>query len=88
MNRLQTWHGVKVVLEARRTALNEEIAGYPAPITACDAQFNHLLEARRQIRTELSRLEAARAVPGTDVSLSEFLRSSTFLHCDDEVNGQ
>ena len=32
-----------------RVALNREIGAYPAPIPACDAQFNGLLEERRRL---------------------------------------
>ena len=60
MSRPQTWQAVRDRLEARRAALNEEIAAYPAPITGCDAQFNHLLDERRRINAELARLEEAR----------------------------
>jgi len=79
MNRPQTWKGVRDELEARRTALNVEIAAYPAPITACDAQFNHLLETRREIGVELGRLDAAMTAARTDDALSEFLQGSPFF---------
>ncbi|MCH8238506.1 MAG: hypothetical protein IIB62_00370 [Proteobacteria bacterium] len=59
MNAPGTWRELKHRLEARRTALNVEIAAYPGPITGCDAQFNHLLELRSGINLELKRLEEA-----------------------------
>ncbi len=31
-----------------RDRINDAIGSYPAPIPACDAQFNHLLEERRR----------------------------------------
>ena len=40
-------------LEQQRVRIQEEIANYPPPITACDAQFNHLLEQRSRIAREL-----------------------------------
>ena len=45
----------------------EEIRAYPAPIPACDAQFNHLLELRRLLPGELARLEAAACDPAASV---------------------
>lgn len=41
-------------LEQQRVRIQEEIANYPPPITACDAQFNHLLEQRSRIARELA----------------------------------
>ena len=49
MSKLQTWQAVQDKLETMRVALNQEIASYPAPITGCDAQFNHLLEQRTDL---------------------------------------
>ena len=37
--------------ELRR--LNREIGDYPAPITGCDAQFNHFLERRSELERKL-----------------------------------
>ena len=48
-----------------------EIGVYPAPITACDAQFNHLLERRRAIGRELRRLN--------DLSDAEVIDESQFV---------
>ena len=45
--------GVKSQLEAEKIRLNTAIRSYPSPIPACDAQFNHLLEKRTQLATEL-----------------------------------
>lgn len=48
-------------LEAERKRIAVQIAGYPPPIPACDAQFNHLLERRERIQNALAllgRLEA------------------------------
>ena len=45
---------IRNLLEQQRVRIQEEIANYPPPITACDAQFNHLLEQRSQIARELA----------------------------------
>ena len=45
-------------LEDERHRVNEEIRNYPAPIPACDAQFNYLLEERVRIAQELAGLKA------------------------------
>lgn len=42
-------------LDDERHRINEEIRNYPAPITACDAQFNYLLEQQKEIVQELGR---------------------------------
>lgn len=47
-------------LEAERQAIKAELAVYPAPITGCDAQYNHLSEERRRLAGELRRLAALR----------------------------
>jgi hypothetical protein len=36
-------------LEVELQRIKEEIAGYPAPIAGCDAQFNHLLAERQRL---------------------------------------
>ena len=43
-------------LEQERARINREIRDYPAPIPACDEQFNHLLEERTRVAVELGRL--------------------------------
>jgi hypothetical protein len=45
---------IRSLLEQQRVRIQEEIANYPPPITACDAQFNHLLEQRSRIARELA----------------------------------
>ena len=70
-----TWREVKDRLQAQRAALNEEIAAYPAPVTGCDAQFNHLLAQRSGINLELKRLEEA---SGDAAALRAFMQSSDF----------
>lgn len=48
---------VKQHLEDVRLKLHDEISTYPRPITACDAQFNYLLEKRTQLGSELGMVE-------------------------------
>lgn len=48
--------------EARRL-ITREISAYPAPISGCDAQFNHLLAERARIANTLAALEATPFVP-------------------------
>ena len=77
MSRLQTWRSVRDELEARRAALNGEIASYPAPITACDAQFNHMLELRAGLNTQLVLL--SRISEGADAkTLARFVAACPF----------
>ena len=45
---------IRSLLEQQRVRIQEEIANYPPPITAFDAQFNHLLEQRSRIARELA----------------------------------
>ncbi len=61
-------------MELLSKAVAEEILRYPAPIPACDDQFNHLLELRRLLPAELARLEAAR--DDGSVSAAQFIRTS------------
>ena len=62
----QEWDSLRHGLEALATSVATEIRAYPRPITACDAQFNHLLELRRLVPLELQRLEAAATDPRHD----------------------
>jgi hypothetical protein len=68
------WQSLRRDLEALAASVTAEIVAYPRPITACDAQFNHLLELRRLVPQEMQRLEAAAGDPGFTVE--EFLRTS------------
>lgn len=47
-------------LEAERAAVKAKLRVYPAPITACDANYNHLAEERRRLSGELARLAELR----------------------------
>ena len=53
-------------LQAARVALNKEIGTYPAPIPACDAQFNGLLEQRRQLSRAIKAIDAILAGGATE----------------------
>jgi hypothetical protein len=44
------------LLMAERDRINAEIRSYPTPITACDQQFNFLLEERTRIAIVLEQL--------------------------------
>lgn len=77
------WDALRERLEVRRRAVAAEIGAYPAPITGCDAQFNHLTEERRRLAREIARLDDARAQDGS--SIGEFIRSSTVL--DETLTG-
>ena len=68
------WESLRRDLEALATSVAADIRAYPRPITACDAQFNHLLELRRLVPLELQRLEAAARVPG--MTADAFIGSS------------
>jgi hypothetical protein len=68
------WIDLRRCLLALMQEVGAEISAYPGPITACDAQFNHLLELRRMLPAELARLEAATADPSA--SAEDFIRSS------------
>lgn len=62
--------------------VRDEISQYPAPIPACDAQFNYLLKVRDALSSELARV---RELMGQDTcensrtSIEAFLNSSTCL---------
>ena len=57
------WADLRRRLQSLTEQVGEEIRAYPAPIPACDAQFNHLLDLRRLLPQELGRLEAATIEP-------------------------
>ncbi len=50
-------------LLAAQKLLNTQIRTYPAPISGCDAQFNHLLGERQRICRALSALTTEIFVP-------------------------
>jgi hypothetical protein len=79
------WTRIHRHLEAEMRRVREEIRTYPAPIPACDAQYNFLLEEREALTSELHRLREL--MQGTDssedpsISVDEFLNMTT--HLDD-----
>ncbi len=68
------WNALRLGVQALRQTVAQEISAYPRPITACDAQFNHLLELRRLLPVELQRLDAAAEDPAA--SVEDFVRAS------------
>ena len=68
------WERLRLGMELLSKAVAEEILRYPAPIPACDDQFNHLLELRRLLPAELTRLDAAQEADSVEVS--DFIQSS------------
>lgn len=85
MSLLATWNDARQALAARRAEIDALIASYPPPIPACDAQFNHLLEQRREIGQELVRLEDAMA---RGDKVDAFLKSSHALDITGEEKQQ
>ena len=43
------WQDIRVKLEHARQRIQAEITRYPAPIPACDADFNFMLEERARL---------------------------------------
>ena len=74
MSTAAEWSALRAALESLRQSVGEEISSYPSPITACDAQFNRLLELRRMLPEEIERANAAGDNAGA--SLEAFLRDS------------
>ncbi len=54
------WDALRARLERMQKEVAAEIRAYPAPIPACDAQYNHLLARREALSEALARLDAAR----------------------------
>jgi len=50
-------------LAAARHHLQDEISNYPAPISGCDAQFNHLLRERQRVLAAIRSLDEFVFVP-------------------------
>ena len=79
MSGFDNWEDLREALEARRKEINEEISSYPPPITGCDAQFNHLLEARQNLNRELGRLQDEMAKDTGAPAIAAFAESCPFL---------
>lgn len=73
--------------------VRDEIRNYPGPIPACDAQFNHLLEEREALTSEIGRVRDLMAgEPGSRdvaVAIDEYLTVTTCLSdaAKDEIRG-
>lgn len=50
------WERIQEYLEREMSVVRKEIRSYPAPIPACDAQFNYLLERREALASEILRV--------------------------------
>jgi len=50
-------------LESAKVLLNDEIRNYPAPVSGCDAQYNHLLVERKRVARALSALSEPLHIP-------------------------
>ena len=74
MNTEADWHSLRLRLEALQHSVADEIRGYPTPIPACDAQFNHLLELRGLLPGELARLD--RTAQDGSATPGDFILSS------------
>ena len=70
------WDVLQFRLSQLREAMAAEIRAYPAPIPACDAQYNHLLERRTALAAALASLDAARE---TGTATAEEFRASAPL---------
>ena len=71
------WDVLQVRLTQLREAVAAEIRAYPAPIPACDAQYNHLLERRAALNEARARLDAARE--GGVATAEDFLAKTPLL---------
>ena len=72
-------------LEARKQRLYDEIRSYPTPITACDQQFNYLLDQQTRIAEDLARLKnlIAEAPSGDPIALlASLIRSLSSIDDD------
>jgi hypothetical protein len=78
-----TWAEIESLLVSRLAAVEREIRQYPAPIPACDAQFNHLLDERSAIPQEMVRAgiaaEVSKSLPERQRALDEFIAASAYV---------
>ncbi len=70
------WDALRARLAHLQEAVAAELHAYPAPIPACDAQYNHLLERRTALAEARARLDAARE---DTAATAEDFRASTPL---------
>jgi len=71
------WDGLRARLVLLQEAVAAEIGAYPAPIPACDAQYDHLQERRAALVEARARLDAARQ--GGAGTVEDFLASTPIL---------
>ena len=71
------WDVLQFRLTRLREAVAAEIRAYPAPIPACDAQYNHLLERRTALAAALASLDATRE--GSTTTPEEFRAKTPLL---------
>ncbi len=71
------WNALRARLVQLQEAVAAEISAYPAPIPACDAQYNHLLERRAALAEARARLDAARQ--GGAGTAGDFLAATPLL---------
>lgn len=77
------WRQIQSALLDQKAEINRAIREYPLPITACDEQFNLLLEKRSAITRELGRFNRLCGERTNEMidqaALDEFIQSSLFL---------
>jgi hypothetical protein len=71
------WDALHARLGQLQETVAAEIRAYPAPIPACDAQYNHLLERRAALAAALASLDAAREDGASTVE--DFLAQTPLL---------
>ena len=71
------WDALRWRLVHLQEAVAVEIRAYPAPIPACDAQYDDLLERRAALAAARTRLDAARE--GGAATVEDFLASTPVL---------
>ena len=80
------WARIESLLSARLACVENDIRRYPAPIPACDAHFNYLLEQRSAIPGEIARLRtiASSAASSADAErlIEEFVASCPYLDAE------
>jgi hypothetical protein len=77
------WAIIQRHLDKEMRRVRDEIRNYPAPIPACDAQFNFLLEEREALSLELTRARELMGknpdVDSSRESVDAFLNFSAYL---------
>ncbi len=77
------WAMINQHLQEEIRRVHDEIRNYPAPIPACDAQFNYLLEEREALSSELVRVRELMKKDADSedarISIDAFLDFSNYL---------